>query len=97
MNKINFYIFMQLFKSCTLIFFIFLSIAWLLQTSRLFSIINIVQIKFIDIFTLSIFLLPSLINITFPFILIFGVVLCFIKLDKDKEIIAIYSLGFGLS
>ena len=54
-----------------------------------------VQIKFIDIFTLSIFLLPSLINITFPFILIFGVVLCFIKLDKDKEIIAIYSLGFG--
>ena len=32
---------MQLFKSCTLIFFIFISIAWLLQTSRLFTIINI--------------------------------------------------------
>ena len=86
---------MQLFKSCTLIFFIFISIAWLLQTSRLFTIINIIQVKYIDIIILSSFLLPSLVNITFPFILIFGIVLCFIKLDKDKEIVAIYSLGFG--
>ena len=95
MNKINFYVFMQLFKSCTLIFFIFISIAWLLQTSRLFNIINIIQVKYTDIIILSGFLIPSLINITFPFILIFGIVLCFIKLEKDKEIIAIYSLGFG--
>ena len=95
MNKINFYVFIQLFKSCTLIFFIFISIAWLLQTSRLFTIINMVQVKYLDIIILSSFLIPSLINVTLPFILIFGMVLCFIKLDKDKEIIAIYSLGLG--
>ena len=95
MNKINNYVFIQLFKSCTLIFFIFISIAWLLQTSRLFTIINIIQVKYLDIIILSSYLLPSLINITFPFVIIFGIVLCFTKLEKDKEIIAIYSLGFG--
>ena len=95
MNKINFYVFIQLFKSCTLIFFIFISIAWLLQTSRLFSIINVIQVKYIDILILSGYLLPSLINVTLPFIIIFGITLCFIKLDKDKEIVAIYSLGLG--
>ena len=40
-------------------------------------------------------MIPNLINITLPFIVIFGLVLCFYKLDKDKEIIAIYSSGLG--
>ena len=31
-----------------------------------------------------------------PFILIFGLLLCFVKLKKDNELIAILSLGFGL-
>ena len=32
-----------------------------------------------------------------PFIVIFGFVIAFIKLDKDNEIIAIFSLGISLS
>tara|TARA_B100001057_G_scaffold312836_1_gene312920 strand:- start:1477 stop:2313 length:837 start_codon:yes stop_codon:yes gene_type:complete len=32
-----------------------------------------------------------------PFIIIFGILLCFIKLNKDKEIIAIFSLGLQLN
>ena len=96
MNKINLYVFSQIVKSCTLVFFIFVSIAWLLQLSRLFSIMTNFQIKFIDIFGLSIWLIPNLTNVTLPFIVIFGLVLAFIKLDRDKEIIAIYSLGLTL-
>ena len=57
MNKINLYVFSQIVKSCTLVFFIFVSIAWLMQLSRLFQIMNNLQIQFIDIFGLSIFLL----------------------------------------
>jgi len=96
MKKINLYVFMQIIKSCTLVFFIFVSIAWLLQISRLFSYLNNLQIDFINVFFLSFFLIPNLINVTLPFIIIFGLIIAFIKFDKDKEIIAIFSLGLSI-
>jgi len=96
MKKINLYVFIQIIKSCTLVFFIFVSIAWLLQISRLFSYLNKLQIDFINVLYLSFFLIPNLINVTLPFIIIFGLIIAFIKLDKDKEIIAIFSLGLSI-
>ena len=78
-KKINLYVFIQLIKSCILIFFIFSSIGWLLQVSRLFSHLNTYQIKMFDILYLSLFLLPNLVNVIIPFIIIFGVVITFIK------------------
>ena len=95
-NKINKYVFFQIIKSCALIFFIFISIAWLLQLTRLFTVTYLIQIDIFSIIYLSIFLIPNLLSITMPFILIFGILLSFIKLNKDKEIIAIYSIGLGL-
>ena len=97
MNKINLYIFNQIVKSCTLVFFIFVSIAWLMQISRIFTMMNNLNIQFLDILSLSMWLIPNLINVTLPFIAIFGLVLAFIKFERDKEIIAIYSLGLSTS
>ena len=94
-NKINKYVFIQILKSCTLIFFIFISIAWLLQVTRLFNLSNLVQIDIISIIYLSLFLIPNLLSILLPFIIIFGILLCFVKLNKDKEIVAIYTLGLS--
>ena len=96
MKKINLYVFNQIIKSCTLVFFIFISIAWLLQISRLFSYLNNLQIDFVKVLFLSFFLIPNLINVTLPFIIIFGLIIAFIKFDKDKEIIAIFSLGLSI-
>ena len=96
MKKINLYVFKQIIKSCTLVFFIFISIAWLLQISRLFSYLNNLQIDFVNVLFLSFFLIPNLINVTLPFIIIFGLIIAFIKFDKDKEIIAIFSLGLSI-
>ena len=96
MKRINLYVFIQIFKSCTLVFFIFISIAWLMQLSRLFSAMNNMQIEYQSIFYLSLYLIPNLINILIPFIVIFGLILTFIKLNKDKELIAIFSLGLSL-
>ncbi len=96
-NKINIYIFSQILKSCLLIFFIFLSITWLLQITRLFTLTNLVQIDILSIIYLSLFLIPNLLSIVLPFIIIFGILLCFIKLNKDKEIIAIFTLGLQLN
>ena len=96
MKKINLYVFIQLFKSCTLIFFIFTSIGWLLQVSRLVSYLNKFQVKLLDILYLSLFLIPNLVNVVIPFVAIFGILIALIKLDRDKEIIAIFSLGLNL-
>ena len=95
LNRISFYVFIQIFKACTLIFFIFISISWLLQITRLFSLTNLLQVEIITIFLLSFFLLPNLITIILPFVIIFGIVLCFVKLNKDKELLAIYSSGLS--
>ena len=97
MNKINLYIFSQIVKSCTLVFFIFVSIAWLMQISRLFTIMNNLNIQFLDILSLSMWLIPNLTNVTLPFIIIFGLVLAFLKFERDKDIIAIFSLGLSIS
>jgi len=97
MNKrIDIYIFLQILKSCSLIFFIFITIAWLMQLTRLFTLSNLIQIDILNIIYLSFFLLPNLFSVILPFILIFGILLCFIKLNKDKELIAIFSLGLDL-
>ena len=95
-NRINMYVFFNILKSCTLIFFIFISIAWLLQLTRLFTLTNLIQVDILNVIFLSFFLIPNLISVILPFIIIFGILLCFIKLQKDKEIIAIYSLGMQL-
>ena len=95
-NRIDIYIFVQILKSCSLIFFIFITIAWLMQLTRLFTLSNLVQIDILNIIYLSFFLLPNLFSVILPFILIFGILLCFIKLNKDKELIAIFSLGLDL-
>jgi len=69
----------------------------LLQLSRLFTVLNNLNIDFNNILILSSLLIPNLVNVTLPFIIIFGLSIGFIKLDKDKEIIAIYSLGLSIN
>jgi len=95
-NKIKVYLFFQIFKYFSLILFIFLSVAWLLQITRLFTVTNFLHIEIFDIILLSLYLIPNLITVILPFIIIFGLLLCFIKLNKDHELISILSLGFGL-
>ena len=95
-NKIKIYLFSQIIKYFFLILFVFLSVAWLLQITRLFTVTNFLHIDVLDILLLSLYLIPNLITVILPFILIFGLLLCFVKLKRDNELIAILSLGFGL-
>ena len=95
MNKLNFYILNELLKGFFLVFFIFISIAWLLQFTRLISISNLLQIDTLSILFLSIYLIPNLFTIVLPFIVIIGISITFIKLYKDREIITMYSLGLN--
>jgi len=95
MSKLNVYIFNELLKGFLLIFFIFLSITWLLQFTRLISVSNLLQIDSLSILILSIYLIPNLFTIILPFIVIIGISITFIRLFKDREIITIYSLGLN--
>ena len=93
MSKIDKYIFFEIFKGCLLILFIFLSISWLLQFTRLVSLTNLIQIDIFTIFYLSIFLIPNLVTVILPIVIMFGLILAFLKLHRDKEIIIMYALG----
>ncbi len=93
MNKIDKYIFFEITKGCLFILFIFLSISWLLQFTRLISLTNLIQVDIFTILYLSIFLIPNLITVILPIVIMFGLILSFIKLHRDKEIISMYALG----
>jgi lipopolysaccharide export system permease protein len=93
MNKIDKYIFLEISKGCLFILFIFLSISWLLQFTRLVSLTNLIQVDIFTIFYLSIFLIPNLITVILPIVIMFGLILSFLKLHQDKEIISMYALG----
>ena len=95
-DKIKIYLFFQMMKYFFLMLFIFLSVAWILQITRLLTITNFLNIEVLDIFILSIYLIPNIVTIIIPFILIFGLLICFVKLNRDNELIAMLSLGFGL-
>jgi len=95
-NRINIYLLLHISKNFLLILFIFLSIAWILQITRLITITNFLHIEVIEILLLSVYLIPNIISVIIPFILIFATLLCFNRLCKDNELIAILSLGFGL-
>ena len=96
MKKIDKYIFLEISKGSLLIFFIFLSISWLLQFTRLISLTNLIQVDIITILYLSIFLIPNLITIIMPFVIMFGLIITFVKLRRDRELVSIYSLGLSI-
>ncbi len=96
MTRIDKYVFTEISKGSLLIFFIFLTIAWLLQFTRLISLTNLIQVDILSILYLSLFLIPNLITIIMPFVIIFGLIITFLKLDKDRELISIYSLGLNI-
>ena len=96
MSKINRYIFIEISKSTLLMLFIFLSISWILQFTRLISLTNLIQVDIVTIFNLSLFLIPNLVTIIMPFVIMFSLILTFIKLHRDRELISIYSLGLNI-
>ena len=93
MNKIDRYIFIEISKGCSFILFIFLSISWLLQFTRLVSLTNLIQVDILTILYLSMFLIPNLVTVILPIVIMFGLILSFLNLHRDKEIISIYALG----
>ena len=93
MNKIDKYIFFEISKGCLFFLFIFLSISWLLQFTRLVSLTNLIQVDIFTILYLSIYLIPNLITVILPIVVMFGLIFSFLKLHRDKEIISMYALG----
>jgi len=96
MGKIDKYIFIEICKGCLLVFFIFISVSWLLQFTRLISLTNLIQVDILTILYLSLFLIPNLASIIMPFVIMFGLIITFIKLHKDRELISIFTLGLNI-
>ena len=80
MNKIDKYIFFEISKGCLFILFIFLSISWLLQFTRLVSLTNLIQVDILTILYLSIFLIPNLLTVILPIVIMFGLIIIIFKI-----------------
>ena len=97
MKKIEIYLLLQILKSFFLVFFIFIGISWLLQTTRLMSLVTIHNIPILKVFFLSLNIIPNVIVNIFPFIVFISILLTCIKFYKDKELIAIYYLNIPIN
>ena len=97
MKKIEIYLLIQILKSFFLIFFIFIGISWLLQTTRLMSLVTIHNIPILKVFLLSLNIIPNVIVNIFPFVVFISILLTSIKFYRDKELIAIYSLNIPIN
>ena len=95
-DKIKIYLFFEIIKNFTLVLFIFLSVAWLLQITRLFTITNFLHIEIIDIFFIPLFN-PKLNNSYCSIYINLCITICFCKLNRHNELIVIASLGLGLN
>ena len=95
MRKIEIYFLSQILKSFFLIFFIFIGISWLLQTTRLLNLIVVNKIPVFNVFILSINIIPNTLIMIAPFIVLISILLTCLKLFKDKELIASYTLGIN--
>lgn len=95
MKKIEIYLLKHILKSFFLFFFIFIGISWLLQTTRLLNLIVVNKIPVFRVFILSIHILPNIIVSISPFIIFLSILFTCFKLNRDKELVAIYVLGPG--
>ena len=93
MKKIEIYLLKQILKSFLLFFFIFIGISWLLQTTRLLNLIVVNKIPIFSVFILSINIIPNTVVSILPFIIFLSILFTCFKLNRDKELIAIYVLG----
>ena len=97
MKKIEIYLLKQILKSFFLIFFIFIGISWLLQTTRLLNLIVVNKIPIFRVFVLSINIIPNTAVSILPIIIFLSIIFTCFKLNRDKELIAIYVLGSNRS
>ena len=67
-----------------------------MQASRLLNLVTLHKIAIEKVFLLSINIIPNIITNIVPFIILFGLLLTCIKLYKDKEIVAAYTLGISV-
>ena len=93
MKKIEIYLLKQILKSFLLFFFIFIGISWLLQTTRLLNLIVVNKIPIFRVFVLSMNIIPNTVLSILPFIIFLSILFTCFKLNRDKELVAIYVLG----
>ena len=96
MKKIEIYLILQILKSFFLVFFILIGISWLLQFTRLFSLITVHKIPIFNVFLLSTNIIPNVTLQVLPFIVFFTIFLTSLKLHNDRELIAAYTLGITI-
>jgi len=95
MSRVNSYLFSSFISLFSSIFFILFFIVSIIFFIKIASITSVIQINFIELLTLYIYLVPKLLLYTMPISFFISLSISLFNLSKENELIVLFTLGYS--
>jgi len=95
MNRVSSYLFSNFISMFSSLFFILFSIVSVIFFIKIASVTSIIQINFLELMTLYIYLIPKLLLYTMPISFFTALCIILFNLSKENELIVFFTLGYS--
>ncbi len=95
MSRVNNYLFSSFITVFSSLFFILFSIISVIFFIKIASVTSVIQINFIELLTLYIYLIPKLLLYTMPISFFMALCIALFNLSKENELIVLFTLGYS--
>ncbi len=95
MNRANSYLFSSFITLFSSLFFILFSIISVIFFIKIAKITSVIQINFLELITLYIYLIPKLLLYTMPVAFFVSLCISLFNLSKENELIVLFTLGYS--
>ncbi len=95
MARVNSYLFSNFITIFSSLFFILFSIISIIFFIKIASVTSVIQINFIELVTLYIYLIPKLLLYTMPISFFISLCIALFNLSRENELIVLFTLGYS--
>jgi len=95
MGRVSNYLFSNFISLFSSLFFILFSIISIIFFIKIASVTSVIQVNFIELITLYIYLIPKLLLYTMPISFFISLCITLFNLSKENELIVIFTLGYS--
>ncbi len=95
MSRVNSYLFSNFVSLFSSLFFILFSIVSIIFFIKIASVTSVIQVNFIELITLYIYLVPKLLLYTMPISFFISLCIGLFSLSKENELMVIFTLGYS--
>ena len=95
MGRVSSYLFSNFVSLFSSLFFILFSIISIIFFIKIASVTSVIQVNFIELITLYIYLIPKLLLYTMPISFFISLCITLFNLSKENELIVIFTLGYS--